>query len=336
MSCHIPTHIKEHSIYDVYYNDNNQYVFIVAFYTRSFPSIYIEDFDESCNIHVEKNPRIYRHTVIYTFDHDVYKPYLNIRINDVLYKNISIKRYPKYENKVIASTLVKHEEAYIRQWIKYHLFIGIQHFIIYDNTDISCTLLTDTLRDFIMDDIVCVIKWNYPYWSNEPLKSRVIAQPCQQNHSLYAFQNASYICFTDVDEYINIHSSSNILEALKLDLQRSNTLEEDIFGFRLLNRFFYNPNNYETSDFSFLFITECHHKVNKGGHFKCILKPKQTRLICVHHAFSDSKKIHILNPNYIIMNHYYYLNKEHRGKNETTYKDDSIIQNIQLFMKTIL
>ena len=39
MSHHIPTHIKEHSIYDAYYNDNNQYVFIMAFYKKSFSSL---------------------------------------------------------------------------------------------------------------------------------------------------------------------------------------------------------------------------------------------------------------------------------------------------------
>lgn len=333
MSYLIPTHIQDCYIYDAYYNDNNQYVFIMAFLMKSLPSIYIEDFDGTCNTHIEKDPRIYRHTIVHTYDHNIYKDLLNIRIDNILYENVVVNKYPTYYNKIIASTIVKHEDAYIRQWIKYHLFIGIQHFIIYDNTDLSCTLLKNTLHDFIIDNTVCLIKWNYPYWSKD--NSTVIAQPCQQNHSLYAFQNASYICFTDIDEYINIHTSSNIIDALKLNLKLSNTSEENIFGFRLLNRFFYNPNNDNTCDFSFLYITDCDRKIARGGHYKCILKPKETRLICVHEGFGKGKHLHILNPYHMIMNHYYYLNKENRGRHKTNYKDTSIIKNVDLFLKQI-
>ena len=333
MSYRITTCIKEHNIYDAYYNDNNQYVFIMAFVTHSFPIIYIEDFNGSCKTHTEKDPRIYRHTVIYTFDHNIYKPYLNLKINGVLYENISIKKYPIYKDKVIASTMVKHEDLYIRQWIKYHLYIGIQHFIIYDNSDISSTTLKDTLHDFIINDIVCLIRWDYPFSLKN--NSILIAQPCQQNHSLYAFQNASYICFTDIDEYINIYKYSNIIDALKFNLQLTNTSEEKIFGFRLLNRFFYNTNNDDTSGFSFLYITNCERKIRRGGHFKCILKPKETKLICVHHAYGKCKHLHILNPYHMIMNHYYYLNKETRGRNKTNYNDTSIKHNVNLFMDQI-
>ena len=114
MSYIIPTSIIEQNIYDAYYNDNNQYVFIMAFDMHSFPTIYIEDFNGLCNTHTEKDPRIYRHTVIHTFDHNIYKPYLNLKINGVLYENISIKTYPIYKDKVIASAMVKHEDLYIR------------------------------------------------------------------------------------------------------------------------------------------------------------------------------------------------------------------------------
>ena len=33
------------------------------------------------------------------------------------------------------STMVKNEDDYIIQWIEYHLSLGIDHFVIYDNKD---------------------------------------------------------------------------------------------------------------------------------------------------------------------------------------------------------
>ena len=33
------------------------------------------------------------------------------------------------------STLVKDEDKYIKQWIEFHLNIGIKRFIIYDNSN---------------------------------------------------------------------------------------------------------------------------------------------------------------------------------------------------------
>ena len=43
------------------------------------------------------------------------------------------KKYPELKDEIIMSTLVHNEDNYIKQWIIYHLNIGINRIIIYDN-----------------------------------------------------------------------------------------------------------------------------------------------------------------------------------------------------------
>ena len=135
------------------------------------------------------------HTHIYmlyndNFVYDKNKTY-EIIIDD---KNITTKinNYPKFENEIIMSTIVKNEDKYILQWIKYHNILGIKRFIIYDNST-NNTLYT-LLNNNITNNIFIIINWQYEH----------IYQQTQQNHSIYAFNKSKYIGLFDIDEYINL------------------------------------------------------------------------------------------------------------------------------------
>ena len=48
------------------------------------------------------------------------------------------------------------------EWIEFHRLIGVQHFFIYDTTQVSTAAsLTKQLADYIKDGLVTVIVWPY-------------------------------------------------------------------------------------------------------------------------------------------------------------------------------
>lgn len=87
--------------------------------------------------------------------------------------------------------IFKDESLSLKEWIEFHLLIGVDHFYLYNNntTDNSLEILTP----YIKKGIVTLIDWNY-------------APPCQAeayNHYKEHFSNESnWIAFIDLDEYI--------------------------------------------------------------------------------------------------------------------------------------
>ena len=228
-------------IHDVFYNQNRLYLIVAA--EESLWNVYwipsVIGSIENPDIHTLEE---IHHTKRQFYvrgcpDHRCYLYYIETAYTESVWLLIDntrnhfyVKQYPTFDNEFIASTLVKHENNYLPQWIEYHRRLGIQRFVIYDNagsdndtygwtkTEIESlhTLshthtrinteqapIEETLKPYIEDGIVYIIKWPYPYCLRV---SRNSAQATQQNHSLYAFRQAKYIAFFDVDEYMNPQS----------------------------------------------------------------------------------------------------------------------------------
>lgn len=110
------------------------------------------------------------------------------------------------------STMVYNEDNYIRQWITFHHNIGVNRFIIYDNSGINDNKslksieenidLEKVLEDFINNGLVLLIKWNYPKLLTI---SGISGQSTRENHTIWAFKRCKYIGMFDIDDYVNIH-----------------------------------------------------------------------------------------------------------------------------------
>ena len=273
-----------------------------------------------------------------------FKDIIDISISGKVLHSIRVNRYPELKHMMIASTMVKHEDTYIRQWIKYHQHIGIQHFIIYDNADgddknRSYCSQEDTsdveklLKKEMEDGIVTLIQWSYP---KRLKRSGISGQTTQQNHSLYAFQTSSYISFTDIDEYINPLQHGNIKKAIEY-VNKEKTLE-NIYTYTLLNKFFYNPLEKSCKGFDFLSIGNCESNCTRGGRFKNIVVPKNASSICIHVVYPKRGKQYIsykFPPNVMRFHHYFYLNKAGRGGKKTNSIDLTILKQIET-MDTVL
>lgn len=255
---------------------------------------------------------------------------LNLNINGCTHKVLP-NQYPITKGKIVFCAFVKNEDSYIRQWIDYHHNLGVDKFIIYDNAGVNdetsyCSSenssdLESVLSEYINNELVCLIKWPYP----KRVNGCVVGQVTQQNHTLYNFNDSKYIGFFDIDEYLNPQKHSNISDMID-DLKQKGYNEDLYGGIKIKNKFFYNPDKLNTQGINFLKIYNCD-ALTKEGREKNIINPKLCRSIAIHEVTSG-KKCFTVNHADCIFNHYYYLNKDYRGNDETNLIDKSISKHI--------
>jgi hypothetical protein len=251
-----------------------------------------------------------------TFVYDENKTY-DIIIDD---ENVTTKinNYPKFENEIIMSTIVKNEDKYILQWIQYHNKLGITRFIIYDNS--TDNTLHTLLSKNITNNIFIVINWQYEH----------IFQQTQQNHSIHAFNKSKYIGLFDIDEYINLQEPYIQIDNFLSDIIKIDDVNIDaIGGFQLLNKLFFNPNNLPDDNYNFLQIYNCD-TISLSGRAKCFVIPKNVKTFSAH-VITNGLPIKYIGENYAYFNHYFFLNKTDRGFNNTPLIDKSITRLTKLF-----
>ena len=320
-----PVHIKDYFIYDVLHNDNNELV-VIAPNTQKEMTIKFN------NEVLDKYNCPHGHTSIYI--HKIKTQYvenIELVVNDTIVKT-KVNKYPEFKNEILMSTLVKNEDNIILQWINFHLNIGVDRLIIYDNSDANDTFsytstqetsnLKELLKEYIDNGKVILINWSYPKRLNINGRVSINGQTTQQNHSIYAFQNSKYIGLFDVDEYINIQNETNIARFFEKLIKEEKINTANIGSFRLLNRFFYNPDNLPTDDYNFLHIYNCDYHTISGREKNFVL-PKNVTTFSIH-MITTGKPMYSIEPKKIYFNHYCYLNKATRGRNKTNIIDNSI------------
>ena len=317
MNYHNPICIETFNIYDIFQNDDNQLIIIMPYIPNPYIIKYISC-ENTLIFDLYKCPQ--NHTYIYSLHVD-YNKNIKITINDCIIETL-VNKYPTFTDEIIFTTIVKNEDDFILSWIDYHLRLGISRFIIYDNsTNFSLSTLLDK---YIKSNIVILIKWLYPYMSNI---SGFSGQTTQQNHSIYAFKNSKLIGLFDIDEYVNIQGMQNIHSFFEDLIIKENIDINNISSFRLLNKFFYNPNNLPVNNNQFLKIFNCD-SITKCGHEKNFVFPKNVITFCIH-MVTSGKIMYNVNEKYVYFNHYYYLNKSDRGRNLTNLIDDTILLHLQ-------
>jgi hypothetical protein len=314
MKYYQPNVIEEFKIYDVLHNDNNKLIIITP-YLPTHPTIKYISYDNTVfTFDLHKCP--HNHTFIYSL-HINYDENIKIMIGDCIIKTF-VNKYPSFKDEILFSTLVKDEDAFILPWIHFHLRLGVSRFIIYDNS--TRFTLSTLLNEYIQKNIVLLIKWPHPYLTT------VGCQQTQQNHSIYAFQNSKYIGLFDIDEYVNIQGMSNINRFFEKVIIEEGVNINEISCFRLLNKFFYNPNHLPVVNNQFLNIFNCD-TITTSGHEKCFVLPKKVVTFSVH-MVTSGKPMHTINEKKAYFNHYYFLNKNERGRNKTSLIDYTILEHL--------
>lgn len=126
----------------------------------------------------------------------VYYPYniINVIANSLIHPKITRK---KYYCSICA--IFRDEANYLKEWIEYHLIIGVDHFYLYNN--FSEDEYMDVLKPYIDSGIVTLCDWTIEH-------GQMLAyQDCYDKYR----NETNWIAYIDLDEYIvpNIHNNIN-------------------------------------------------------------------------------------------------------------------------------
>ena len=184
----------------------------------------------------------------------------------------------KHNCKISIVAIVKNESKYIREWIEYHLIIGVEHFYIYDNE--SEDDLHRILLPYIDKGVV-----SYLFCPGS------VMQITAYNDAIARFKDSSHwMAFIDIDEFIVLspNYSTNLSDFLKM-----------YEGFDMLgiNWCMFDANNHEkcpTQGFVISNYTRCHAIDDNSAnrHIKSIVKPKSVKICTNPHymILKPSKK----------------------------------------------
>jgi hypothetical protein len=334
----IPTHLKDFNIYDVIYNQVGEYVLVAP----KMKPMNIKLIRGKSSYDFDLFNCSHGHTSVYICKHSRSLKNITLEINGVVVKNIKVSRYQNFENKIVMSTMVRNEDNYVRQWIEFHRLLGVSRFIIYDNSKYhgkepklstqTSSDLEKLLEDYITQGIVDLIEWNYPYRLMHPDRRRISGQTTQQCHTIHAFKNAKLIGLFDIDEYVNasFRSWEDLNTCFEHILSSGNLSFDDITGFMLFSKSFYNPTGADETGFEFMKIAECGESIYIHPK-KLFVNPRNVLTYSCHRTTNhvQGKTLIKMKSDQLYYNHYVYLNKLIRKKrgihSGPTSADDSIL-----------
>lgn len=150
----------------------------------------IENFQECCELMFQ-----------YSSSEGSGKEYLDkLQKNISEWKEILRKSVPGTEYKLSVVAIICNEGEYIREWLEYHLMVGVSHFYIYDNGSVDDT--KEKLQTYIERGIV-----TYIWWPGS------VVQLSAYNHALENFQyDTQYMAFIDADEFIVVVQGEPLCE----------------------------------------------------------------------------------------------------------------------------
>ena len=135
---------------------------------------------------------------------------------------------------ITVCTFIKRENNYIDEWLSWHLSIGVDKFIIYDNNDGREDYpMTDFVSKKVMEKKVKVI-----YKRNETIDKN------KEWKNMYNMCMTKWMVFLDVDEYIKLNNEMSINEWL--NQEKFN----DADNIRVSVKCFSKVNNEFTGDYS--------------------------------------------------------------------------------------
>lgn len=162
--------------------------------------------------------------------------------------------------------IVRDDHNYIREWLDYHLALGVEHFYITDNN--SNPPLESTIKDYIEKGFV-----TYKY--DTRFKPQIaVYNECIRNHR----EHAKWIGFFDSDEFLLLKRDTNIKTFLK---------NYEDFGALSICWYLFGSNGHLNKQTSVL--NSYTKRSANTNHYKTIVQPKAVHLYEIHNVKSHNK-----------------------------------------------
>jgi hypothetical protein len=130
--------------------------------------------------------------------------YLFVLILEVFYKVLFLfpKKQTRKTHYISICAIFKNEGKYLKEWIEYHLLVGVDHFYLYNNNSTDNYL--EVLQPYIDKGVVTLTEW-------PEVPGQITAfKHCYENFR----QESNWMCFPDLDEFICHLEYNNIPEWL--------------------------------------------------------------------------------------------------------------------------
>lgn len=118
------------------------------------------------------------------------------------------KQRKKFIYEVSICLIFKDEAAYLREWLEYHILIGVEHFYLYNNNSSDGYL--EILTPYIEKNMVTLINWKIDYY-----------QIGAYEHCYKNLVSPRWLGFIDADEFINL--SVDTVSSINAFLNHYNT-----------------------------------------------------------------------------------------------------------------
>ena len=113
--------------------------------------------------------------------------------------------------------IFKNESYYLKEWIEYHLLVGVDHFYLYNIG--SEDYFMKVLKPYVKEGVVTLVNWHY--W-NVPLEeedtyqwSLAIQIPAYENAKFLASKETEWLTFVDIHEFLASPVTDRIPDVLK-------------------------------------------------------------------------------------------------------------------------
>jgi hypothetical protein len=99
-------------------------------------------------------------------------------------------------------SIFKDEAKFLKEWIEYHLLVGVDHFYLYNNNSVDSYF--NVLSPYLEKELVTIIYWpdclseneRDPHWA-------LSTQLSAYEHAIYTFKNSTkWMVFLDVNEFL--------------------------------------------------------------------------------------------------------------------------------------
>ena len=132
--------------------------------------------------------------------------YCFVKLVNIFYKIcyfLSKRRSREKKYNVAICAIFKNEGPYLKEWIEYHLIVGIDHFYMYNNNSTDNYL--EILQPYINAGKVTLIEWPHQQGQIKAYNN------CIDNRR----NEAKWIGFIDIDEFIVPNKDNNIYDFLE-------------------------------------------------------------------------------------------------------------------------
>jgi len=236
------------------------------------------------------------------------KNYFNVLKND---KNA------KFPNELAITAIMKNEGPYLKEWLDFHILVGVTKFYLYDNESTDNT--TKILKPYIKQGIV-----DYTYWPGKAMQMAAY-HDCLNKHAF----DTRWLAIIDLDEFLVPVQHENVPEFL-------HTLP-DGFAQLVITWIIYGSSGHVHKPDGLLIENFKHHAKNTWG-VKSIVNPRLVYSMTNPHVHkvagftidNNGKKLGYINqsknpPDYskLRCNHYYtksydeYVERLNRGSATT-------------------